>query len=105
MQVFRSHCSQRFLCLVMPLLQDVLRFVCKLLMHPFPRVRRIAAENFYVKLLEQPWMQDDHPAISLLLGNAWDGDLSDADISRMAADVAVALGVPEKEHVVNADRQ
>ena len=70
-------------------------------MHPFPRVRRLAAENFYVKLLEQPWIQDDHPAISLLLGNAWDGDVSDTEIQRMAADVAEALDIHEENQSVN----
>ena len=70
-------------------------------MHPFPRVRRLAAENFYVNLLEQPWIQDDHPAISLLLGNAWDGDVSEVDIKRMAADVADALEIVEKEESVD----
>ena len=81
--------------------QDVLRFVCKLLRHPFPRVRRLAAENFYVKLLEQPWVQDDHPAMLLLLGNAWDGDVSDTEIQRMAADVAEALDIHEENQSVN----
>lgn len=74
-------------------------------MHPFPRVRRLTAEYFYVKLLEQPWIQDDHPAISMLLGNAWDGDLSDIDIKRMAANVSDALGIAEEGQNANDTRQ
>ena len=64
-----------------------------MLLHPFPRVRRIAAENLYIRLLENPDLEDSHPALALLLSNPWDGDESDAAVKAMAAEVATELGV------------
>jgi hypothetical protein len=55
-----------------------------MLMHPIPRVRRIA---------ENPDLEDSHPALALLLSNPWDGDESDAAVKAMAAEVAIELGV------------
>ena len=68
-------------------------FVCKLLMHPFPRVRRITAENLYVRLLENPDMDSEHPVLTLLLSNPWDADETDTKVKEMATDVATSLGV------------
>jgi hypothetical protein len=64
-----------------------------MLMHPFPRVRRIAAENLYVRLLENPDLDEKHPALALLLINPWDGDASEARVKEMAKEVAEALEV------------
>jgi len=73
--------------------QELLAFLCKLLMHPFPRVRRITAENFYVKLGEQAELNEDHPALKLLLTSPWDGPDSEMDVTQMAMKVASALDV------------
>lgn len=74
--------------------QELLAFVCRLLMHPFPRVRRIAAENLYVKLVEQPTMVENHPALELLLSNPWDST-DEATAVKMAAEVASSLEVAQ----------
>ena len=73
--------------------KDSLAFVCKMLMHPFPRVRRIAAENFYIRLIEDPERDSNDPALALLLTNPWDGDEPDSKVREMAMEVAKALGV------------
>jgi hypothetical protein len=85
--------------------QEVLAFVCRLLMHPFPRVRRIAAENLYVKLVEQPAMSAGHPALDLLLSNPWDST-DTVTATKMAVEVASSLEVaqlvdPIQEEVTN----
>ena len=64
-----------------------------MLMHPFPRVRRIAAENFYIRLIEDPEMDSTDPALALLLTNPWDGDEPEPKVREMAMEVAKALGV------------
>lgn len=63
-------------------------------MHSYPRIRRITAEQLYIKLVEQGGMNDRHQvAVDLLLNSPWDGDDSTADISSLALQVASALGV------------
>jgi hypothetical protein len=63
-------------------------------MHPFPRVRRIAAENLYVKLVEQPATTGSHPALDLLLNSPWDS--TDTVVAtKMAMDVASSLEVAQ----------
>ena len=79
--------------IVSHLLQEPLTFACAMLMHPFPRVRRIAAENLYVRLLESPDLDGDNPALELLLTNPWDSDQSPFNVKKMASEVASALGV------------
>lgn len=61
--------------------------------HPFPRVRRIAAENLYVRLLENPSFDEKHPALNLLLSNPWDGDESQDRVQKMVEEVVDALGI------------
>lgn len=75
----------------MLVLQQIMAFLCRLLMHPFPRVRRITAENFYVKLGELEDYGESHPAIDLLLTSPWDG--TESDVKKMATDVASSLDV------------
>ncbi|CAJ1936513.1 unnamed protein product [Cylindrotheca closterium] len=73
--------------------KEPLAFVCTMLKHPFPRVRRIAAENLYVRLLESPDLDGDNPALELLLTNPWDSDQSPLNVKKMASELASALGV------------
>ena len=61
-------------------------------MHPFPRVRRIAAENLYIRLLENPETDDEHPALSLLLEHQWDEGAAEK-VQNAAREVAEALHV------------
>lgn len=63
-----------------------------MLAHPFPRIRRVTAENLYVKLLETPEMEDGHPALRLLLSTTWDGDVDTLALKAKAEDVGLALG-------------
>jgi hypothetical protein len=73
--------------------KEPLAFVCTMLMHRFPRVRRIAAENLYVRLLEKPDLDSENPALNLLLTNPWDGDEPEMKVKEMAMEVAIALDV------------
>jgi hypothetical protein len=53
--------------------RDAVAFVCELLMHEYPRVRSLAAEKLYVRLLEtNPDLDEDHPAVTLLLHHTWE---------------------------------
>jgi hypothetical protein len=70
-----------------------LSLVCKMLMHPFPRIRRIAAENLYIRLLEKTELDSNHPALNLLLVNPWDGDEPEARVKEMGTEIAVALSI------------
>jgi len=74
-------------------MQEPITFICTMLMHPFPRVRRITAENLYVRLLETPDLDGKNPALDLLLTNPWDSDQSPKNIHKMASEVASTLGV------------
>ncbi len=58
----------------------MLLFVLELLGHSYPRVRRYAAEQLYVKLLEEysSFMEENEhheKVLNMLLEVAWDGDL------------------------------
>lgn len=72
--------------------------MCGVLAHRFPRVRRYAAENLYVCLLENPTsFEGDNAnidqALELLLNHPWDGDLDESNVKTMATEVAEKLGV------------
>ena len=52
--------------------QEALALVCRFLGHEFPRVRSLAAEKLYVRLLDtEPELGEDHTAIRLLLEYDW----------------------------------
>ena len=71
-------------------------------MHPFPRVRRIVAESFYVKLVEQTSADDNLPALQLLLDSPWDStDVLEA--TKMAMEVAFSLEIAELVDPIEAD--
>ncbi len=74
-------------------------------MHVYPRVRRIAAENFYIKLIEQPDISDSHPAIELLLTNPWEQDMLEEEAKRMATDIASLLNVPFLMELTHSARE
>ena len=76
-------------CLPPP--QEPIALVCHLLMHPFPRVRRIAAESLYVKLQEDPNFDVQNPVLNLLLNSQWDADYPPSQIDEMASAVSTAL--------------
>ena len=55
--------------------QEAVAFVCEFLVHEFPRIRSVAAEKLYVRLLEtDPDMGEDHAAIRFLLERKWESD-------------------------------
>jgi hypothetical protein len=78
-----------------------LAFACSQLVHIFPRVRRYAAEQLYVSLLEHPEHvvavpENDGEAIKeRLLNFPWDGENRTAtSCYEMAQKVAAGVGVP-----------
>jgi hypothetical protein len=73
--------------------QKPLALVCRMLMHSFPRVRRIAAESLYVKLLEDPVLDAQDPVFGLLLESLWDADQPASKVKEMAMAVATSLNV------------
>lgn len=77
---------------------DVLMFVIGMLDHEFPRVRKHAADNLYVRLLEEPSVlpkQDNlDDVLDLLLMGQWLSDtVGDNNIDRLCVKVAQLIGV------------
>lgn len=74
-----------------------LAFICNMLSHRFPRIRRYTAENLYVRFIETPELlgisDDNHPALDLLLSCPWDSDLDHERADAMAEKVARAVGI------------
>lgn len=71
-------------------------FACSKLLHPFPRVRRYAAEHIYVCLLEHPELLVDGTNLELetLLNFPWDSPTITANQCReMAQTLADAIRV------------
>ena len=68
-----------------------------MLSHKYPRVRRHAAENLYVRFIETPELLgisgDNHPALELLLSNPWESDLEQSRAKEMAVEVARSVGL------------
>ena len=62
-------------------------------MHPYPRIRRLTAEQLYVKLVEQAGVDDGHHVLEILLNSPWDGDSSEAEAASFALQVAASLDV------------
>jgi Tubulin folding cofactor D C terminal len=70
-------------------------FVCDFLRHPFPRVRCIAAEKLYIRLLESNVAIDEtHPVVGLLLHHSWESDDGDLEFHmKMVTAVSEVVGV------------
>ncbi len=71
-----------------------MRFVCDFLAHEFPRIRCIAAEKLYVRLLEANLDIDEtHAAVDLLLHHSWESDEISQEIHmNVATDIFKSLG-------------
>lgn len=71
-------------------------FVCEQLMHDFPRIRRLAAEKLYTRLLEIG-LDENHPGVCLLLNHPWEANGGDAcpsqDFQFVASEISKALSV------------
>jgi hypothetical protein len=67
-------------------------------MHPFPRIRRIMAEQFYIKLVEHAGMAYDHQVLDLLLASPWDDVTTEETTVGLALQVAASL---EVAHLMN----
>jgi hypothetical protein len=66
-------------CLLSPssaIHKHAVAFICGLLKHPFPHIRRLAAEKLYVRLLETNFETYDgrSTGINILLNHPWDSD-------------------------------
>lgn len=79
---------------------EVLSFICEFLTHKFPRIRSLAAEKLYVRLLETHIIEYDnesHPAIEMLLNHSWELDDGSQKVHhRIATDILKTFG-PEKD--------
>jgi hypothetical protein len=96
---------------------DILTFVCQLLCHEFPRVRRCTADNLYIRLLEEPDLLGSRkhfePALGLLLEAPWDSDMNQMEANNLSSRFAKKIGInfisknvidngaPTKERIVD----
>ena len=83
----------------------VLSFLCGMLGHPFPRVRRFTAENLYVRLLEDytvvPNQKEEESAMDFLLEARWDDDTYSMDETLELTDtLAALLGVSSNREMI-----
>jgi len=66
--------------------QEAVAFVCEFLAHEFPRIRTLAAEKLYIRLLEtDPGLGQNHTAIRFLLEHNWESDENLEEIDRDTA--------------------
>jgi hypothetical protein len=73
--------------------------VCSFLAHEFPRVRSLAAEKLYVRLLEtDPELGEDHIAIRFLLEHDWEsnGNLEEVNRNESIREVAKAFEIDDE---------
>jgi len=62
-------------------------------MHSYPRIRRITAEQFYIKLVEQGDLHDGDEILELLLNSPWDTEMPTTEIADRVLQVASLLKV------------
>ena len=77
---------------------DVLKYVLEMLDHEFPRVRKHAADNLYVRLLEDPSVlpkqENLDDVLDFLLAGQWQSDcVGDDHIDLLCVKVAELLGI------------
>ena len=76
---------------------EILTFICQMLGHAFPRVRRLTADHFYVRLLEDGVIlsrQDElDSALQLLLEAPWDSDMNLKEASELSMRLAEMIGI------------
>jgi len=66
--------------------KEIVAFVCDFLVHEFPRIRSLAAEKLYVRLLEtDPDLGENHAGVQILLSHNWESDVILQEIDRNAA--------------------
>lgn len=72
-------------------------FVCDFLRHQFPRIRCIAAEKLYIRVLETNiGLNESHPAVELLLNHSWGSDEFDSEMHKdTATEVSKAFGTQD----------
>ncbi len=75
-------------------------FICQMLCHEFPRVRRFTADNLYVRLLEEPDLLrtqvHSEPALELLLEAPWDSDMNRIEANDLSSKFAKMSGINAK---------
>jgi hypothetical protein len=68
--------------------KEIVAFVCDFLVHQFPRIRSLAAEKLYVRLLEtDPDLGENHTAVQILLSHNWESD--DENLQEIDRDTAI----------------
>jgi hypothetical protein len=76
---------------------QLLTFICRMLGHRFPRMRRFTADHLYVRLLEESDIlsrQDKlDSALQLLLEAPWDSELTTIETSQLSMGLAEMIGI------------
>lgn len=62
-----------------------------MLIHSYPRIRRITAEQLYTKLVEEQGLGANDEVLDLLLTSPWDGVEAAEDVAIFAQGVASSL--------------
>jgi hypothetical protein len=82
---------------------EILMFICQMLGHRFPRVRRFTADHLYVRLLEEADIVCNQAALEFLLEAPWDADMNLDEIrelsGRFADMVGITLSCREKKSI------
>jgi hypothetical protein len=83
---------------------EALAFVCSLLMHPFPRIRSLAAEKLYVRIQEtDPELNDENRAMTKLLHYSWEmQDGGQENCNDAALEVSEAFHLNDIVQIVDA---
>lgn len=96
---------------------EILTFICQMLGHKFPRVRRFTADHLYVRLLEESDILSRQEkldsVLQLLLDAPWDADMNLNETNELSARLADMIGItltcdgesvddaPKKDRVVD----
>jgi hypothetical protein len=73
--------------------EEILMFICQMLGHRFPRVRRFTADHLYVRLMEENDVVCNHVALELLLEAPWDADMNLDETRELTKRFAEMIGI------------
>lgn len=68
-------------------------FICQMLGHRFPRVRRFTADHLYVRLMEENDVVCNKLAIELLLEAPWEADMNLDETRELNGRFAEMIGI------------
>lgn len=96
-------------CAIVPLQlnDEILTFLCQMLGHDFPRVRRFTADNLYVHFLEEAELISNQGslevALQLLLEAPWDADMDRKGANELPTRFAEVIGITLMTGIVLED--